>query len=166
VGKSSLLNTLVGSHQLARASSTPGRTRALNWFEIEPPKGPTLAFVDLPGYGYARVPNEMQASWKPLVTAFVERPSLRLVVLLVDLRRGPELEELELLDWLDKLGVPQLVVLTKSDKLGKAQRGAAAIAAAKAAGRPVKGPAAPLVVSAHTADGMPELWRAIMARIG
>jgi GTP-binding protein len=161
VGKSSLLNVLVGVTQLARTSSTPGRTRALNWFAVVPPKGPDLAFVDLPGYGYAKVPHEMRDAWRPLVEKFAERPSLKLFIVLVDLRRGPEREEAELFEWLDSIGVPSLLVLTKADKLSKSQRN---LAAAEAR-RLLKRPSPPLTFSALSGDGVPELWRAILARV-
>jgi GTP-binding protein len=161
VGKSSLLNVLVGVTQLARTSSTPGRTRALNWFAVVPPKGPDLAFVDLPGYGYAKVPHEMRDAWRPLVESFATRPSLKLFVVLVDLRRGPEKEEAELFEWLDSIGVPSLLVLTKADKLGKAQRGLAAREHARLLRRP--NPA--LLFSALSGDGIPELWRAILSKV-
>src|SRR5262245_52254289 len=86
VGKSSLLNALCGTKEIARVSKTPGRTRLLNWFAITTPKGTDLAFVDLPGYGYAKVPHEMRASWRPLVEKFAERENLKLFIVLVDLR--------------------------------------------------------------------------------
>jgi GTP-binding protein len=161
VGKSSLLNVLCGEKQLARTSSTPGRTRALNWFTVLPPKGPECAFVDLPGYGYAKVPHEMREAWRPLVEKFAERPTLKLFVVLVDLRRGPEREEVELFEWLDLIGVPSLLVLTKADKLPKAQRN---LAAAEAK-RLLKRPSPPLTFSALSGDGIPELWRAVLARV-
>jgi GTP-binding protein len=165
VGKSSLLNTLVGQKQLARVSGTPGRTRALNWFEIEPPRGPALRFVDLPGYGYAKVPGEMSKAWRPLVEAFARRPEVALFVVLVDLRRGPEAEEAELFEWLDTIGKASLLALTKADKLGKAQRGLAAVSAARALKRPEKGPMGPRLVSSLDGEGIDDLWRAIMARL-
>jgi GTP-binding protein len=161
VGKSSLLNVLVGVTQLARTSSTPGRTRALNWFAVVPPKGPDLAFVDLPGYGYAKVPHEMRDAWRPLVEAFATRPSLKLFIVLVDLRRGPEKEEAELFEWLDSIGVPSLLVLTKADKLSKSQRGLAAREAAQLLKRPNQA----LLFSALSGDGIPELWRAILSKV-
>ena len=147
--------------QLARTSSTPGRTRALNWFKVVPPKGPDLAFVDLPGYGYAKVPHEMRDAWRPLVETFATRPSLKLFIVLVDLRRGPEKEEAELFEWLDSIGVPSLLVLTKADKLSKSQRGLAA----REAGRLLRRPSPPLLYSALSGEGIPELWRAILARV-
>src|SRR5215831_17296022 len=90
VGKSSLINTLVGKKGLAKTSSTPGRTRLLNWFDVVPQSGPRLAFVDLPGYGYAKVSKELRAGFGPLVERFVkDRSVLAAVVLIVDARRGP-----------------------------------------------------------------------------
>src|SRR5512145_930214 len=113
VGKSSLLNALVGVPALARTSNTPGRTRLINWFRVEPPKGPPVAFVDLPGYGYARVSKDERAAWRPLVEAYLERRQvLRTVLVLVDARRGTEREEAELLDYLAQAGVPAQLVLT------------------------------------------------------
>src|SRR5262249_44808801 len=120
VGKSSLINTLTGKEKLARTSSTPGRTRLLNWFRVVSPQGTELHFVDLPGYGYAKVPRDMRESWRPLVEAFVEqRDTVKLVVVIIDARRGPESEEHELLEWLDDIDRRALVVLTKADKLPK-----------------------------------------------
>jgi GTP-binding protein len=162
VGKSSLLNTLTGVRGLARTSSTPGRTRALNWFDVVPPKGPPLVrFVDLPGYGYAQVSQAERKAWRPLVEAFATRPTVRLFVVLVDLRRGPEEEERDLLDWLDASGVRSLVVLTKADKLPKNQRFPAAQAARRALGRG----SPPLTFSATSGEGVDDLWRAVLAAV-
>lgn len=160
VGKSSLLNTLTGVIGLARTSATPGRTRLLNWFDVVPPRGAELRFVDLPGYGYAKVSRELRGSWRPLVEAFMkERPVLRLVILIVDARRGAEGEEVELLEWLESLGRDTLVVLTKADKLPKSQRFPAAAAVRRELGLRRN----PIVFSATSGDGVDELWRAILA---
>lgn len=162
VGKSSLINTLVGVEGLARTSRTPGRTRLLNWFRVEPVKGPALALVDLPGYGYARVPRDMREGWRPLVESYLtgRGDALRAVVLLVDARRGGEDEERELIEYLTEQGVPAQVVLTKADKLGKAQRRPAAAAVRRQLGLARD----PLVSSAETADGIDLLWRFLLAR--
>lgn len=158
VGKSTLLNALVGVTGLARTSRTPGRTRLLNWFRIEPPKGPPVAFVDLPGYGYARVPVDMRQSWRPLVEAYLTRRDvLRLVFVLVDARRGVQDEERELLEYLAELGVAAQVVLTKADKLPKAQRKPAAAAARRELGLERD----PILASAPDREGLDELWRAV-----
>lgn len=158
VGKSSLINTLVGMPGLARTSRTPGRTRLLNWFRITPPKGGPLHFVDLPGYGYARVPNEMRASWRPLIESYLRgRPALRGLVLLVDARRGAEDEEQDFLAWLRDGGVPARVVVTKADKLPKNKRKPAALAVQQdlALDRPA------ILFSSLDGEGILPLWRAI-----
>jgi GTP-binding protein len=163
VGKSSLLNMLVGKKGLAKTSSTPGRTRLLNWFDVVPQSGSRLAFVDLPGYGYAKVPKAMRAGFGPLVESYVkERGVLDAVVVLIDARRGPEDEEVELLGWLAETGRRAIVVLTKCDKLPKNQRFPAATAARKRLGLPRD----PLLVSAETSEGLADLWRAILAAAG
>ena len=158
VGKSSLINTLVGVPGLARTSRTPGRTRLLNWFRVTPPKGPPMHFVDLPGYGYARVPNEMRASWRPLIETYLrDRPALRGLVLLVDARRGAEEEEQDFLAWLREGGVPARVVVTKADKLPKNKRKPAAMAVQHDLGldRPA------ILFSALDGEGIVPLWRVI-----
>jgi GTP-binding protein len=162
VGKSSLLNTLVGVAGLARTSSTPGRTRLLNFFRVVAPDGTDFHFVDLPGYGYAKVPREMRAAWRPMVEAYVSgRKTLELVVVIVDARRGPEDEEAELLEWLDELGKPALVVLTKADKLPKNKRLPAATGARRALGLKRD----PLLFSATGKDGLSDLWRKIQSAV-
>ncbi len=161
VGKSSLLNAITGVAKLARTSSTPGRTRLINWFEVQPPGGPMLAFVDLPGFGYAKVPREMRASWRPLVEGYMSRACLKLVLVLVDARRGPEEEEAELLDWLTGEDVPHRVVLTKVDKLSKSQRVPAQVETRKALALAKQ----PLLFSADTLDGLDDLWRAILGAV-
>ena len=158
VGKSTLLNTLVGVPKLARASNTPGRTRLLNWFEVEPQKGPTVGLVDLPGFGYARVPREMRDSWRPMVESYLtQRNTLRLVFVLIDARRGVQAEEAELLEWLGEVGLAAAVVMTKCDKLGKSKRKPAAMAIKRELGlaRP------PIMTSAQTSDGISDLWQII-----
>jgi GTP-binding protein len=157
VGKSTLINRLVGRKGLARTSNTPGRTRRVHFYLVEK----RVYLVDLPGYGYAKVPHEMRDAWRPLVEKFAERSVLKLFIVLVDLRRGPEREEAELFEWLDLIGVPSMLVLTKADKLSKAQRN---LAAAEAK-RLLKRPSAPLTFSALSGDGVPELGRAILAKV-
>jgi GTP-binding protein len=158
VGKSSLINALVGKEGLARTSRTPGRTQLLNWFEVEGPAGGKLAFVDLPGYGYAKVPVAMQASWQGLIEAYLGgREVLRAVVLLVDVRRGAEQEEEDLAAWLAEKNVPVIAVVTKIDKVAKNKR--EPVLAAVKRGLGLKRP--PLGFSATEGDGVDELWRAI-----
>lgn len=118
VGKSRLLNTLVGSRGLARISSSPGRTQAINFFRV----GDKAFFVDLPGYGYAKVPKEVRERWKGLVESYLaNRPQLRLVLLLVDSRIAPTPGDVMLKKWLDHYGIEHVVILTKADKLSRSQ---------------------------------------------
>jgi GTP-binding protein len=161
VGKSSLLNLLIGK-PLARTSSTPGRTRLVNFFALQQ-GGRPLVLVDLPGYGYAKVPVAMRASWRPLVESYLtDRSTLRGVVLLIDARRGAEDEERELVEYLGSLGTAVELVLTKGDKLAKNKRWPAAAAVRRELGLARE----PLVVSAQTGDGVDELWRAIRRLTG
>ena len=114
VGKSSLINALVGQPGLARTSRTPGRTRLLNWFAVD--GQPPFHLVDLPGYGYAAVDKNTREGWRPLIESYLEdRPTLRAVVLLIDIRRGPEAEEEDFIPWLAQKDVTTIVVLTKAD---------------------------------------------------
>jgi len=159
VGKSSLLNALVGVPGLARTSNTPGRTRLVNWFRVEPPQGTPVAFVDLPGYGYAKVSKTERAAWRPLVEAYLERRAvLRAVLVLVDARRGGEEEEKDLLDFLAAADIPARVVLTKADKLPKAKRKPAAAEVRRALGLARE----PLLASIQEPDTLADLWRFIM----
>ena len=115
VGKSSLLNTLVRRKAFARVSRTPGRTREVNFFAIND----AIVIADLPGYGYARVSKESKQGWRPLIEGYLRNsPALRGVVQLLDVRHDPTDEDLQMLDFLADLGVPTVVVLTKTDKLG------------------------------------------------
>jgi GTP-binding protein len=158
VGKSSLLNALVGRRALARTSSTPGKTRLLNWFRVV--RGDReLWLVDLPGYGYAKVAKTERAQWKRWIEAYLEnRPTLRLAVLLQDLRRDPSEDEELLLRWLAEREVPALMALTKCDKLKPMRRAERLRALGEAPGLPAR---AVLATSAETGLGIPELWAAI-----
>jgi GTP-binding protein len=114
VGKSSLLNVLVGAVELARVSAQPGRTQQINFFQVDG----GFRFVDLPGYGYARVPKSITQGWKDLIEDYLrDRRALRLAMVLLDSRRGWMDKDIELRDWLDSAQVPYVVVATKADKL-------------------------------------------------
>ena len=116
VGKSSLINTLLNKKNLARISSTPGRTQTINFFKINQ----KIFFVDLPGYGFAHVPIEVRQRWKPMVEEFLKEDSrLRLVILIVDVRRDPNPEDATLLEWFRHYSLPFLVVMTKVDKASR-----------------------------------------------
>jgi len=160
VGKSSLLNRLVGQRHLARVSKTPGRTQQINFFVIDE----RLTFVDLPGYGFARVPVAVKEDWKILVEAYLtDRQALRAVVILVDLRRDVEADDRLLLDFLRARRIPVIVVATKADKLayGERRRRAQALAAAVAAHD-----VALVICSANSGEGIAELWAQINAQAG
>ena len=119
VGKSSLINKLVNRRQLVKTSSTPGRTQLINFFRINN----ELSLVDLPGYGYAKVPVAVKKKWGPMVEAYIaNRITLKAVVLLMDIRRIPKAEEFNLIDWLHHHRIPIIRVLTKVDKLSKSQQ--------------------------------------------
>lgn len=116
VGKSSLINTLVNRRGIAKTSSRPGRTQAINFFEVNS----RFYLVDLPGYGYARVPIKVKASWGEMVETYLRRrPNLKCVVVILDLRRDPTKGDKDLLEWLKQYEINAVVVLTKSDKLSK-----------------------------------------------
>ena len=158
VGKSSLINALVGQ-DLARTSRTPGRTRLVNWFEVDQ----RFQLVDLPGYGYAEVSREMRESWRPLIEAFLStRATLAGVLLLVDVRRGVEDEELDFVPWLAERDTAVVVALTKADKLAKNKRMLELTKARHVLG--LKRP--PLAVSAQSGEGVDELRRALLALLG
>jgi GTP-binding protein len=117
VGKSSLLNRLIRRKAFARVSRTPGRTREINFFEVNG----RFVLVDLPGYGYARISKERRAEWRPLIEGYIRRsPNLRGVVLLIDVRRDPSDDDLLMLDFLSEVGVPTIVAITKVDKVSRA----------------------------------------------
>jgi GTP-binding protein len=153
VGKSSVINALV-RQDLARTSRTPGRTRLVNWFEVDQ----RFHLVDLPGYGYAAVDKDLRESWRGLIETYLEkREVLRGVVLLVDIRRGIEDEERDFVPWLAQQEIPVVVALTKADKLPKNKR-MLEIGKVK---RALELKRDPIAVSAQTGDGIDLLWRAI-----
>ena len=122
-GKSSLINALTGHGKLARTSSTPGRTRQIIIFSFSGYGGPPMHLVDLPGYGYAKASRAEQADWSRLINDYIEeREALRLMLVLMDIRRGPQPEELDLFTWMRERGIPTLAVLTKADKLNTSKR--------------------------------------------
>lgn len=122
VGKSSLINALTGRKKLARTSAAPGKTQLLHFFRIDD----RLVLTDLPGYGYAHVPDAVRLRWRPMIEEYLrEREALRGVILLIDSRRGAREMDLELLEWLAAVDVPACLALTKADKLKQGERRAA-----------------------------------------
>jgi GTP-binding protein len=116
VGKSTLLNRLVGQRSLAKVSSTPGKTRSLNFFSV----GERFYLVDLPGYGYAKVSKSLKEEWGKLIETYLRTcPNLTGLVILLDVRREVTDDDLQMLEWLSKRELPVLAVITKTDKVSK-----------------------------------------------
>jgi GTP-binding protein len=159
VGKSSLLNALLGSKQ-AKVSSTPGRTRAINFFSItDSPQRqqPQMYFADLPGYGYAKISKSISAEWPKFIEPYLhERPTLALCLCLVDSNIPPQPSDAQLIEFLKSTGRQLIVVATKADKLSGNGRTKAQIALQK--GLDVE---ELLLCSAKTGAGLKELWAAI-----
>jgi len=155
VGKSSLINALVNRKNLAKISSTPGRTQLINFFQING----NLSLVDLPGYGYAKVPLHIRQTWKPMVESYLQtRQEVCLVILILDARRGASADDLALLDWLDYHNIPSLIVLTKADKLSQIERARQKKALAET---PLLSGKTLSFFSAVTGEGKDELWKLI-----
>lgn len=116
VGKSSLINTLVNRKKLAQTSNTPGKTRLMNFYNINN----AFALVDLPGYGYAKVSKTMQAQWQKHFQKYLQkRPNLAMVIQLIDARHGPQDSDEQMLAWLEQHDIPVVLVLTKMDKISR-----------------------------------------------
>jgi GTP-binding protein len=180
VGKSSLINALIGRHGLARTSNTPGKTRSLNVYRCRVRGEPlvpveysgiqsdagvregSLRLVDLPGYGYAKVSHTERRAWAPLVESYLTgRPSLWGVVLIIDGRRAPQDSDVEMADWLGHTGLPWLAALTKTDRAGQKER-AAAKQGAEGLLRSL-GAREVLPVSASKGTNIARLWTAVRA---
>jgi GTP-binding protein len=156
VGKSSLINTLVGRKNLAKTSNTPGRTQLINFFTINE----KVSFVDLPGYGFAKVAQSVKKDWGDMIEAYLrERLSLALVVFILDIRRDPSADDLALRDWLAHYRIPYIYILTKADKLSNNQ----AIAQKRAIEKALRVSAANKLIlfSAITQKGKSDIWQFI-----
>jgi GTP-binding protein len=119
VGKSSLINSLLGE-KMAKTSSTPGRTRTINFFEVRRPGKPKaeMLFADLPGYGYAKLPREMTAEWPKFIEPYLqERPTLALCIVLVDSSVPPQESDRQLVEWLQSKQRSYVITATKADRL-------------------------------------------------
>jgi GTP-binding protein len=159
VGKSSLINKLVNRKRLVKTSRTPGRTQLLNFFRIDD----AISFVDLPGYGYAKVPPAVKKQWGPMIETYLaSRESLRGVILIVDIRRTPGEEEHHLIHWLESHRRPHRIVVTKADKLSRNKQVRPLRSIAEHFACP---PESLLVFSAKTGQGAASLWHAIDAMI-
>lgn len=158
VGKSSVINSLLGS-KIAKTSSTPGRTQAINFFEVRRPgkPQPEMLFVDLPGYGYSRVPRDISEQWSGFIDPYLnDRPSLALCLVLVDPNVPPQESDKQLLEFLQAARRPTLIVATKSDRLSSnKQRSAMDVLASELGNLRV------LRYSSKTGAGYEELWQEI-----
>jgi len=153
VGKSSLVNALTGQRGLARTSRTPGRTQAINFFTL----GESLALVDLPGYGYAKMPQPVATRIAGALREFLAgRGNLQALILLTDARRGPQREELDLAASARERGLTLFAVATKCDKLKRSER-PAALARMRAL------EAEPILCSVHTGEGIELLRRRVLS---
>lgn len=159
VGKSSLINALLGRKSLARVSGTPGKTITINFYDVDS----KLFLVDLPGYGYAKRSNDSKRVWSSLTDGyFTKNPNrdlLRLVLQLVDARIGPTEDDLMMINWMRASGVPFRIVATKVDKLNKTERAEAETSltevAQLATGRD------PILFSSVTKEGVQALWNTL-----
>jgi len=155
VGKSSLINVLVNRKRLVKTSSTPGRTQLVNFFDIND----YITFVDLPGYGYAKVPASVRKNWGPMIETYLSgRNTLKGVVVILDIRRTPREEEHNLIAWLAHYSIASILVLTKADKLSKTKmaRQHAVVA------RELALDAGDLILfSAKSRQGREDVWKAV-----
>lgn len=160
VGKSSLINTLVNRKRLVKTSSTPGRTQLINFFLINK----TFGFVDLPGYGYAKVPAAVQKTWGPMIETYLStRKNLKGVVLIMDIRRMPGDREQNLIEWLSYYNLPIIMILTKADKLSKLNRRKQSLSVANALLVDMDDL---ILFSAKSRLGKEAVWRAIEQLLG
>ena len=160
VGKSSLINTLVNRKHLVKTSSTPGRTQLINFFMINK----TISFVDLPGFGYAKVPDSIKKTWGPMIETYLStRKTLKGVVLIMDIRRIPGMQELNLIEWFHRFNIPSILILTKSDKLSKIKQKNQHLAIAKALSVNKE---ELILFSAKSRMGKDEVWGSIKRLIG
>ena len=159
VGKSSLINTLINRKRLVKTGGTPGRTRLINFFDINN----TLCFVDLPGYGYANVPESVRRSWGGMVEAYLrQRENLQCVVLLVDIRRMPGTAEIDFIAWLNRFDIACILVATKADKLSRSKQMARRQVVAQAL---EKDRSEVILFSTKTRQGKDVLWDAMIDRM-
>ena len=159
VGKSSLINTLVGRKGLARISQTPGKTQRIHFFQVDS----RFILVDLPGYGYAKVPEQIRRRWGPMIETYLSgRKTLKLLAVLLDLRRIPNEQDLQLKDWLSLNGIPTVFVLTKADKIAKGKRREQVVRIARTL---EVEPDGLIVFSSQTKEGLKPLWSVITDRL-
>ena len=158
VGKSSLINALLHRKNLVKTSATPGKTQLINFFIINK----QFYFVDLPGYGYARVPRAVTDAWAPMIEGYIKDAlALRAVVVLLDARRQPDVRDVRLVEWLRQYNISSIYAMTKTDKLNRQE--------AQQARQTIKAQLsiedAPILTSAKDGQGVKELWGEIRKRL-
>ncbi|MBO5355104.1 MAG: YihA family ribosome biogenesis GTP-binding protein [Clostridia bacterium] len=163
VGKSSLINTLLGRKALARVSSAPGKTITVNFYDVDG----KLFLVDLPGYGFAKRPPQEKAKWSALTDGYFTKnrniDRVKLVLQLIDMKVGPTADDVTMLRYLAECDLPFAVIATKADKLNKTNRAAAMEALASHPDIPLGTPIIPF--SAQTGEGKTELWNTVLKRL-
>ena len=158
VGKSSLINALLHRKNLVKTSATPGKTQLINFFIINK----QFYFVDLPGYGYARVPRAVTDAWAPMIEGYIKDAlALRAVVVLLDARRQPDVRDVRLVEWLRQYNIPAIYPMTKTDKLHRQE----ALQARQAIKAQLGIEDAPILTSAKDGQGIKELWGEIRKRL-
>ncbi len=156
VGKSSIINTLLNRRGLARISSSPGKTRGINFYNIDD----TLYFVDLPGYGFAKVSKEERASWGRMIETYLnKRKQLKMVLMLVDIRHQPTADDRMMYDWITGMELPHLVVATKMDKISRGQVQGRLSDIRKTLG--IKAGVGLIAYSSETRQGRDQVWKEI-----
>lgn len=156
-GKSSLINALLNRKRLAKTSSTPGKTRLINFFIINE----AFYFVDLPGYGYAKVSHDERKHWKPMIENYaLSRNTLKGMVIISDIRRNPGVEEIVLSNWLADIAIPSIWILSKADKLSKNEQVRQQIAVSKELFVDRENL---IVYSSKTCQGKDEIWERLEA---
>ncbi len=157
VGKSSLINALVQRKTLVQTSKTPGKTRNINFFQVDFMDHPSLYMVDLPGYGYAKVSKDMKIDWQTIIEKyFFGKRDLKLAIIIVDIRRGIEEEELQIINMLENAGIRYAIAATKVDRANSSQKQKGASAIQTACGKK------PIVCASPLRQGVPGLWKEIV----
>ena len=163
VGKSSLINTLLGRKALARVSSAPGKTITVNFYDVDG----KLFLVDLPGYGFAKRPPQEKAKWSALTDGYFTKnrniDRVKLVLQLIDMKVGPTADDVTMLRYLAECDLPFAVIATKADKLNKTNRAAAMEALKNHPDIPLGTPIIPF--SAQTGEGKTELWNTVLKHL-
>lgn len=160
VGKSSLINGLLQRRSLARTSNTPGKTRLVNFYDVEG----VIRFVDLPGYGYAAVSKTDKAAWGKLIDGYLtKRSCLKGIIQLLDIRHDPSEEDYQMMAWIASTGLPVIWALTKADKLSKSQSMRRVVEFVKVLKLESSEPLVPVSSTAKT--GLDEVWSRILGMV-